>query len=130
MLTLTHSYHEVGNLKVKLFVKQECCPESLCLKYNSFHNSDLKFNVDCPGVVTELSSVVLFYAVSCCLDQLLNIKQTKPKPDHTLFGFAPHQKQTSVCQSALDRDAVDLEGTSAHYTHNTHLFLRYVLLMW
>ncbi|KAF0044152.1 hypothetical protein F2P81_003310, partial [Scophthalmus maximus] len=55
---------------------------------------------------SELSSVVLFYAVSCCLDQLLNIKQTKPKPDHTLFGFAPHQKQTSVCQSALDRDAV------------------------
>lgn len=46
----------------------------------------------------------------CCLDQLLNTKQTKPKPDHTLFGFAPHPEQTRVCQSALDRDAIDLRG--------------------
>lgn len=56
----------------------------------------------------------------CCLDRHFNTKQTKPKPDHTSFGFPPHLKQTRVCPSALDRDAIDLRGGPGHITHTVH----------
>lgn len=62
----------------------------------------------------ELSSVWSYVCPRYCLEPLLNTKQTKPH--HTLFGFAPHPKQTRVCQSALERDAVDLTG----HQHTLH----------